>query len=181
MGDKEGKLRIKYSACARDRTHLQVGCEKAARILIAAGAREIHMTHQGVRPLVLNSEPASVGAHAELDIWLQGVRAAGMPMNSVSMGSAHQMGTVRMAASPALGAAKPSGELWEAPGLFVGDTSTFPTASGVNPMYTCASIAYIVAQQVKLHLQEPPHCEHREEQRLPRGLLHRLSQRHRKG
>merc|ERR1719161_1739481 len=80
-----------------------------------------------------------------------------MPMNSVAMGSAHQMGTVRMAASPSLGAAKPSGELWEAPGLFVADTSTFPTASGVNPMYTCASIAYIVAQQVKLHLQTPQH------------------------
>jgi len=146
-------LRIKYAAAAEDRVHLQVALERAARILIAAGAREIHVAHQGVLPLRLTSQPASAEAYAELEQWLQRFHSAGMPVSSVSMGSAHQMGTCRMAACPRFGAAKPTGELWEAPGLFVADTSTFPTASGVNPMYTCASIAYLVSQQVKLNLE----------------------------
>lgn len=76
-----------------------------------------------------------------------------MPTLGVTLGSAHQMGTCRMAASPQLGAAKPSGETWEVPGLFVADTSAFPTASGVNPMWTCAAIAHHVSQQVKQHLE----------------------------
>merc|ERR1712060_449660 len=64
--------------------------------------------------------------------------------------------TCRMAVDPKLGAVKPSGETWEVAGLFVADTSTFPTASGVNPMWTCAAIAYHVAQQVKKHLAATP-------------------------
>merc|ERR1712232_1254770 len=108
----------------------------------------MHVKHQGEGPLRLCSEPGSVGATAELEEWLHSFYSARMPVSSVSMGSAHQMSTCRMASTPALGAAKPTGELWEAPGLFVADTSTFPTASGVNPMYTCAAVAHVVAQQV---------------------------------
>jgi choline dehydrogenase-like flavoprotein len=158
--NKEGKLRIKYSASKLDRKHLLEAIEKAARILVAAGAREVHVLHQGVLPLVLQSQPGSIGAQAELEGWLQSLRTTGMPASTISLGSAHQMGSCRMAASPALGAAKPSGEMWEVPGLFVADTSTFPTASGVNPMYTCASIAYLVSQQVKRHLEEASQTNH---------------------
>jgi len=92
-------------------------------------------------------------ANQQLDAWLGRLRTEGMPTLGVMLGSAHQMGTCRMAASPKLGAAKPTGETWEVPGLFVADTSTFPTASGVNPMWTCAAIAHHVAQQVKQRLQ----------------------------
>merc|ERR1712232_1546719 len=114
----------------------------------------MHVKHQGEGPLRLCSEPGSVGATAELEEWLHSFYSARMPVSSVSMGSAHQMSTCRMASTPALGAARPTGELWEAPGLFVADTSTFPTASGVNPMYTCAAIAYIVAQNVRRNLED---------------------------
>merc|ERR1719284_1463227 len=89
----------------------------------------------------------------ELESWLSRMRTLGMPELGISLGSAHQMGTCRMAANSKLGAVKPSGETWEVPGLFVADTSTFPTASGVNPMWTCAALAHHVAQQVKRRLQ----------------------------
>merc|ERR1711972_408905 len=93
---------------------------------------------------------------SDLESWLSRLRAAGMPELGVALGSAHQMGTCRMAATPKLGAAKPTGETWEVPGLFVADTSSFPTASGVNPMWTCAAIAHRVAQEVKEHLATTP-------------------------
>jgi choline dehydrogenase-like flavoprotein len=158
--NEEGKLRIKYSVSKLDRKHLQEAFEKAARILVAAGAREVHVLHQGILPLVLQSQPGSIRAQAELESWFQSLRTTGMPVSTVSLGSAHQMGSCRMAASPKLGAAKPSGEMWEVPGLFVADTSTFPTASGVNPMYTCASVAYLVSQHVKRHLEEATQSHH---------------------
>lgn len=38
-----------------------------------------------------------------------------------------------------------AGECWEVSSLYIADASTFPTASGVNPMITAQSIAYMVA------------------------------------
>ena len=40
------------------------------------------------------------------------------------------------------------GETWEVEGLYVSDTSVFPTALGVNPMVTVQAIAYCTAQSV---------------------------------
>ncbi|CAN1306354.1 Long-chain-alcohol oxidase FAO4A [Linum perenne] len=58
------------------------------------------------------------------------------------LGSAHQMGSCRMGIDPAVSAVKENGETWEVEGLYVADTSVFPTALGVNPMVTVQAIAY---------------------------------------
>jgi len=145
------RVKVSYSMPQIDKLHLQRALDHAARILVAAGAREVHSAHSRVEPLRLSGSDA--GTQAQLELWLAQLRAEGMPTLGVMLGSAHQMGTCRMAASPKLGAAKPTGETWEVPGLFVADTSTFPTASGVNPMWTCAAIAQHTAQNVKQHLE----------------------------
>ena len=36
---------------------------------------------------------------------------------------------------------RPTGELHDTPGVWIGDTSAFPTCSGVNPMVSCMSLA----------------------------------------
>ena len=40
------------------------------------------------------------------------------------------------------------GELHDTPGVWVGDTSAFPTAVGVNPMVTCQALARRTAQAI---------------------------------
>jgi choline dehydrogenase-like flavoprotein len=55
--------------------------------------------------------------------------------------SAHQMGSARMGRDPATSVAKPTGELHDTRGVWVGDTSAFPSALGVNPMVTCMALA----------------------------------------
>ena len=60
--------------------------------------------------------------------------------------SAHQMGSCRMGADPATSVANPWGELHDTRGVWIGDASAFPTASGTNPMITIMALARRTAQ-----------------------------------
>ena len=59
--------------------------------------------------------------------------------------SAHQMGSCRMGSDPATSVANPWGELHDTPGVWIGDASAFPTASGTNPMVTIMALAHRTA------------------------------------
>jgi choline dehydrogenase-like flavoprotein len=64
------------------------------------------------------------------------------------------MGTARMGADPAEHVCDPRGHVRAdaqgtiVEGLYVGDASLFPTASGVNPMVTVMALARRVARTV---------------------------------
>ena len=62
--------------------------------------------------------------------------------------SAHQMGTCRMGRDPQASVANPWGELHDAPGVWIGDASAFPSASGTNPMATIMALARRTAQAI---------------------------------
>lgn len=69
--------------------------------------------------------------------------------------SFHIMGSARMGGSPRDSACKPDGETWDVLGLYVCDGSTFPTASGVNPMITIEAIAHLNASGLARALARP--------------------------
>jgi len=52
------------------------------------------------------------------------------------------MGTARMGDSARFSATNPEGETWEVKNLYVMDGSSFPSASGVNPMISIEAIAH---------------------------------------
>jgi len=62
--------------------------------------------------------------------------------------SAHQMGSCRMGSDPSTSVANPWGELHTTPGVWVGDASAFPTASGTNPMVTIMALAHRTAEAI---------------------------------
>ncbi len=69
--------------------------------------------------------------------------------------SAHQMGTARMGADPRDHVCDPTGRLRAGPsdrsivrGLYVADTSLFPTGLGVNPMITVMALARRVSRTI---------------------------------
>ena len=62
--------------------------------------------------------------------------------------SAHQMGTCRMGTDPPSSVAGPWGELHDVRGVWIGDASAFPTASGTNPMITIMALAHRNAEAV---------------------------------
>ena len=64
----------------------------------------------------------------------------------------HLMGSARLGASPSNAATKPDGETWETRNLYVMDGSSFPSASGVNPMITIEAIAEMNASRLAAEL-----------------------------
>jgi choline dehydrogenase-like flavoprotein len=68
--------------------------------------------------------------------------------NRLTLFSAHQMGSARMGRDPANSVAQPTGELHDVRGVWIGDTSAFPSAPGVNPMITCMALATRTASRI---------------------------------
>ncbi|KAJ1552028.1 hypothetical protein HK405_012977 [Cladochytrium tenue] len=144
---------VDFALGAKDARALGEGVLAAGRILSAAGAAEVNSAQHHVPPLVLDGAPddgkASGGVPAnhftDLSVWARASLAEGVRPVRTNLACAHQMGSCRMAATPARGAVDPHGRAFEARGLYVADASLFPTASGVNPMLTTATIAYRVA------------------------------------
>lgn len=151
VSDGQKWPRVHYSLNSVDKGHIMIALGHAARILVAAGAQEIYWNDPQLPPYYTTALGCDDPA---FEAWLEKLADGREPHG---LFSAHQMGTCRMAASPKMGAAKPSGELWEVRNLFVSDTSTFPTPSGSNPMVTCAAVAEIVAAEVvsRLALEAP--------------------------
>ena len=58
------------------------------------------------------------------------------------------MGSCRMGADPETCVANPCGELHDTPGVWIGDASAFPTASGTNPMFTMMALARRTAHAI---------------------------------
>ncbi len=77
-----------------------------------------------------------------MDTFTQSMDSAGWDSGRLALFSFHIMGTARLGSSPKTSATNPDGESWEVRNLFVMDGSSFPSASGVNPMITIEAIAH---------------------------------------
>ncbi|CAH8345940.1 unnamed protein product [Eruca vesicaria subsp. sativa] len=142
-GTINSKSSIEYSLNNEDEESLKKGLERVLNILTAAGAEEIG-THNS-EGKCLNVKTASA---VEIERFVREESSKGLKDLAGQMCSAHQMGSCRMGTRPEVSAVKPTGETWEVEGLFVADTSVFPTALGVNPMVTVQSIAYCIGLNV---------------------------------
>lgn len=110
-----------------------------ARMHVAAGAAELVTTH--ARELRWREGD-------DLDAFLDRLREASYDAGQVTCFSAHQMGSCRMGGDPETSVADGRGELHDAPGVWIGDASAFPTAPGVNPMVTIMALADRTAEAI---------------------------------
>jgi choline dehydrogenase-like flavoprotein len=133
--DREGNPVSQYSLSAFDRDHLRRGFLGAARILEAAGALQIYSPHAKF----CSYEP---GRRGDLASFTKDIDAAGWDNGRLALFSFHIMGTARLGGSPKSSATDPNGQTWEARNLYVADASSFPSASGVNPMISIEAIAH---------------------------------------
>ncbi|KAF8380847.1 hypothetical protein HHK36_028342 [Tetracentron sinense] len=134
---------LSYQMDVADEENLKKGLEKILRILAAAGAEVIGTHH--CKGNTINVK--RVSSH-KFERFVKEESARGLRNLSTPICSAHQMGSCRMGVDPKRSVVNQRGETWEVDGLFVADTSVFPTALGVNPMVTVQAIAYCTAQSI---------------------------------
>lgn len=122
-----------------DQAHFRHALGTLARLHEAAGAVRIRSGARHLRPWERGQD---------LEAWIAAHGAAPIGAGGLMIGSAHQMGTARMGADPATAVADPDGQLHDTPGVWIGDTSAFPSASGSNPMLSCMALAHRTAERI---------------------------------
>ncbi|CAK3802065.1 Long-chain-alcohol oxidase FAO1 [Lecanosticta acicola] len=155
--DSDGKCLIHYTPSKYDKNHILEGVVRLAEIMYVEGAREIHTAIAGLEPFIRPSEEPNITIHNNpspsvtdslFQAWIQKIRTTGFPDPGSVFASAHQMGSCRMGTSSKNSAVDFKGRVWGTKGLYVADTSVFPSASGVNPMITCMGVARNIARGI---------------------------------
>ena len=150
-----GGARIDYRLDRVGVATLRHGLATMARIARAAGADE--MIALGTPALRHRSEGLGPGEEARaFERFVGELGRFDFGPNRGSVFSAHQMGTARFGADPRTHACDPAGRVRSGsrgrdaivPGLYVADTSLFPTGLGVNPMLTAMALARRVSRTV---------------------------------
>jgi choline dehydrogenase-like flavoprotein len=126
--DPDGDPVLRYHMLKSDRAQLAKGLVACARILFAAGAKEVSI------PAI---PPVRVRSARELDrLDTSFVRPHGLPLSAV-----HPMGTMRMGKEPRRSVVSSTGEHHHLRGLFVLDGSLFPTSLGGPPQISVYAFA----------------------------------------
>jgi len=115
-----------------DRRNFRRGLAALVRIHEAAGARQIH---------ALSRTPMAWRRGEDLDAFIGDLQALPATPEAMPVFSAHQTGSCRMGTDPSTSVAGPWGELHDCPGVWIGDGSAFPSATGINPMVTIMALA----------------------------------------
>lgn len=114
------------------------------RLHVAAGADAIIDLHPG-RPMWSRADGSR---DRDVEAYIDRITAMPLGKGGLVLFSAHQMGTARMGVDPRTSAADPEGQLHDVAGVWIGDTSAFPTAVGSNPMVTCMALARRTAHAI---------------------------------
>jgi hypothetical protein len=133
--DRDGRPSLDYELCQGDKEQLGLGLAACARLLFAAGAKEV--TIPAIVPLRL-TRPSDLD---RLDLGHADPRD--FPLTAV-----HPMGTMRMGGNPETSVVNPTGEHHHVHGLFVADGSLFPTSIGVPPQMSIYAFALHLAPYV---------------------------------
>ena len=139
--DADAASVVRYPvADALDVAHMQRSLLELARLHEAAGAERILASSR--------SELQVWQRGSDVEAWARTLVVTPGESCSQPVSSAHQMSSARMGRDPNTSVADPSGELHDVKGVWIGDTSAFPSALGVNPMLTCMALATRTAERI---------------------------------
>lgn len=115
---------FQYQLAEEDHAGWLDSVQTGARIMFAAGARRVFFNAH--RPLILNG-PEEI----ETVLTLELVRS-----QRIQITSGHPMGGCALGGDPQRDIVDSRGRSWDVQGLYVADSSVFPTSLGVNPCLT---------------------------------------------
>jgi choline dehydrogenase-like flavoprotein len=149
--DPTGEPVVNYAVSAYDRKHILHGLHQGTRIHLAAGAeRVISLQNRPTDLRRANHEDIPEQQLLEFDRLIE---RRGLSANRVLLFSAHQMGTCRMGSHPGSSVTDGHNQVHGVKGLFVCDSSVFPTACGVNPMLSIMALAHRASQYIETEMQ----------------------------
>ncbi len=127
---------IRFDLEPRDIVNLRKGLRSAAELFFAAGAREVLPGIHGLPESLTSPEQAALLEEG--------------PSNpaSYTLSTSHLFGTARMSVRPEDGVVGTGFAVHGVPGLYVVDSSVFPTNLGVNPQHTIMAVAMHAAQRI---------------------------------
>lgn len=138
--DDNGNSVINYSMTDEvDLMVAQISVEKQIRLHHAAGAEQI---------VPLGSLTQRWRRGEDLEAFIKAVQNVPLRAGGMLLVSAHQMSSCRLGKDPQTSVANTSGELHDTPGVYIGDASGMPTASGTNPMISVMALAHRTATNI---------------------------------
>lgn len=137
--EPSGRLRVEYAFTDEQRARYRDAVRAAARLYFAAGASEVYVP--SVPPLRLTSE-AQLTQVDELTL---------RPTSAPFM-SAHQQGTVRFGTDASNGGAAPDGQVYGTKGVYVFDSSGFPSSASSHTMTPIITVSRMLTRQLLTRL-----------------------------
>ncbi len=133
--DDEGQPVWSYALAELDKMMLRDAMKTQARIMLAAGARE-----------VILQDP--LGTRVRDDREIAKIDTIDIGPGSMMFPAPHPAGMCRMGRDPTTSVVNNHGECHAVRGLFVCDPSTFPTAVSVDPSETIMAWSYVAAARM---------------------------------
>ena len=128
-----GRTVVQLAPTASDIEGFRRGLGVLSQLLVAAGARGLAPGLKGVGVL---------GSAAEVEA------AAPRRASAYLAAITHMFGTCRMGSDPATSVVRPDFRHHRVEGLYVADSSVFPTNTGVNPQVAIMAMATLCAQEL---------------------------------
>jgi choline dehydrogenase-like flavoprotein len=140
--DEQGGTVVNYGLeDPLDERHFRRGLQELVRLQEAAGARAIFSLHTRLKRWDRDSG-------GDIEAFAQDVHDGPLMPYEHATFSLHHMGSCRLGADPGTSVANPHGELHDTKGVWIGDGSGFPTASGTNPMISIMALASRTAEAI---------------------------------
>ncbi len=130
-----GRALVRYALTDADVAKARRATRVLAELFLAAGAREVILELPGLPAVVRDAAgAAAIETSGPLD-----VRAYAMSMT-------HLFGTARMGSDPSSSVVGLDFQHHDAAGLYVADSSVFPSNTGVNPQVSIMALAHLCAE-----------------------------------
>lgn len=130
----DGRARISYTFAPADIDRIKTGMYYTAQVLLAGGARSVFAPVHGT------------GTYTSADELRNAL--APLPLENFVLYASHPMSSCRMGKDPATSVIGATGESHGLPGLFIADSSMFPTSLGVNPSLTTMAMGTLLGERL---------------------------------
>ncbi len=130
----DGRAAVRYWYADEDIERIKAGMVRVCDVLLAGGARRLLVPVRGVG---WADDSAAVAARLEQTT-----------LSDFHMYASHPTASCRMGRDIDTGVIGPDGQAHGLEGLYLADSSVFPTALGVNPQLTTMAVATVIARGI---------------------------------